>query len=71
MNAYATYTTSKSTLNNRAVIKVVLNVESDQGWLGACVMHALTASQAQDMAYNEADRRATAHGLTLQSLRPE
>lgn len=71
MNARATYTHRSTTLNNRPVIETVLNVESDHGWLGGCVLHSFTKAQGYEMAYNEADRRASAHGLTLQSFRPE
>lgn len=69
MNAFATYFLQSSTNNGRKAIKVILDVESTNGWLGGCVMYALNKYQAQNMAYNEADRRATAHGLKLQSLR--
>lgn len=71
MNAYATYSTRSTIINGRKAIEISVDVESTHGWLGGCVLHTFDRSKAQDMAYNEADRRATAQGFTLQSLRPQ
>lgn len=71
MNARATYLHRSTIINNRPVIETVLNVESDQGWLGGCVLHSFTKAQGYEMAYNEANRRASAQGFTLQTFRPE
>jgi hypothetical protein len=68
-SAFATYFTRSTILNGRKVIEIILDVESTKGWLGACALHTLDRSKVQELAYNEADRRATAQGLTLQYLR--
>ncbi len=69
MNATATYTFSKTTLRNMTFVQVVVDVESDLGWLGACALFAPTKTEAYELAYAEAERRAMARGLTLQTFK--
>lgn len=67
--AFATYFTRSAVINGRKAIEIIVDVESTNGWLGACRLYTFDLSNAQDMAYNEADRRASVQGLTLESLR--
>lgn len=50
------------------VVEAVLDVESTSGWLGCCVITARDVSQIAELAYTEADRRATAAGHRLERL---
>jgi len=63
--AFATFQIIKTSPH----IEAIVDVESTSGWLGACRVYAPRHGDIQNAAYNEADRRAKAHGLTLQSLR--
>jgi hypothetical protein len=63
--AFATYQVLKTAPH----IEAYLDIESTNGWLGGCIVFAPRHGDIQNAAYNEADRRAQAHGLTLQSLR--
>ena len=68
-SAFATYFTRSTIINGRKAIEIIVEVDSTNGSLGACRLYTFNRSEAQDLAYNEADRRATAQGLTLQYLR--
>jgi hypothetical protein len=69
-SAFATFTIH-STINNGArVLRGIVDIESTKGWLGGATVFGETPEQIQTAAYMEAERRATRHGLTLQSLRP-
>jgi hypothetical protein len=63
--AFATFQIIKTSPH----IEAIVDVESTKGWLGACRVYAPRNGDIQTVAYNEADRRAEAHGLTLQYLR--
>jgi hypothetical protein len=67
--AFATYLTRSTVVNGRKAIEIIVDVDSTNGWLGACRLYTFDRSKAQDMAYNEADRRALAQGLNLEYLR--
>ncbi len=69
MYATATFSTRSTIINGRKAIEIVLDVDAPSGWLGGCVIHTMDRSKVQELAYNEADRRATAQGLILNSLR--
>lgn len=51
--------------------EVIVDVESTKGWLGTCRLPIPFTMDALTVAYNEADRRAIAAGVTLQWVRPE
>lgn len=55
-------------LNARAdIVEAYLDVESSRGWLGGCIIYG-RRDKIQQIAYTEADRRATAAGHRLERL---
>lgn len=68
-NAFATYTIQKTTINNRAALQGVIEVESISGDWFAFSVFGFTKDQIKNAAYMEADLHCSHKGLTLQSLR--
>lgn len=69
-NAFATYTTQKTTSNGRACLQGVVEVETSKGDWFAFSVFGFTPAQIQSKAYMEADLNCAHKGLVLQSLRP-
>lgn len=69
MNATATYTINKTTINNRACLQGVVEVEAPGAWFAFSVF-GFTPDQIQNKAYMEAEFHCAHKGLFLQSLRP-
>jgi hypothetical protein len=68
-NAFATFTIQKTTINNRAALQGVIEVETTSGDWFAFSVFGFTKAQIKDRAYMEADLHCSHKGLTLQSLR--
>lgn len=67
--AFATFFSRSTIINNRRAIEVTVEVDSTNGWLGFARLYTTDRSKAQELAYKEAERRASAQGLTLQYLK--
>jgi hypothetical protein len=69
MQAFATYTIQKTTINNRAALQGVIEVETTSGHWFIFSVFGSTKAQIKESAYMEADLRSNEKGWSLQSLR--